>query len=182
MASQVPSGYPWVMDEELTLHELARLEAERKLRTLPAATLETAWVREAQIEAVIDAVLVVGSRDAGAEARARHTGEWCARIAAALPDGPDPAFARRVGTLFDIEPAMLERIPELRNIARRGRTWLVACVAREFETRIAPDEQGRYRSPRAVLQAMRVNADADTRPIVEALECAVQSGRRARVA
>jgi hypothetical protein len=47
------------MDTELTLHELERLEAQRKLRDLPAALVETAWVREAQIEAVIDAVLVV---------------------------------------------------------------------------------------------------------------------------
>ncbi len=170
------------MDNELTLDELARLEAERKLRALPVAVLETAWVREAQIEAVIDAVLVVGLSDARALARARHTGEWAARIASALPAGPDPASARRAGVLFDIEPAVLERIPELRHIAKRGQAWLIACVAREFETRITPDEQGRYRSPRAVLQAMRANADAQSRPIVDALERAAQSGRSARVA
>ena len=57
MAWLIPLGYAWVMDTELTLHELSRLEAQRKLRDLPAAVLETAWVREAQIEAVIDAVL-----------------------------------------------------------------------------------------------------------------------------
>jgi hypothetical protein len=170
------------MDDELTLHELARLEAERKARTLPATILETAWVREAQIEAVIDAVLVVGLGDARAVARARHTGEWAAKIAAALPEGVDPALARRVGALLDVETSVLERIPELRHIAKRGQAWLVACVAREFETRIAPDERGRYQSPRAVLQAMRANADAESRPIVEALERAVQPARNARVA
>lgn len=170
------------MDNELTLHELNRLEAERKLRALPEAILETAWVREAQIEAVIDAVLVVGLSDPRALARARHTGEWAARIAAGLPAGPDPASARRAGALFDIEPATLERIPELQRFAKRGQAWLIASVAREFETRITPDEHGRYHSPRAVLQAMRANADAATRPIVEALEHAVQSGRSARVA
>ena len=64
------------MNDELTLHELTRLEAERKLQALPAAVLETAWVREAQIEAVIDAVLAVAfGDDTQALARARHAGD-----------------------------------------------------------------------------------------------------------
>ena len=182
MALQTPRVYPWLMDDELTLHELSRLEAERKLRALPVTILETAWVREAQIEAVIDAVLVVRHGDARAVAQARHTGEWAARIAAALPEGPDPALARRAGVLFDIEPTVLERIPELRHIGKRGQAWRIACVAREFEAQIAPDERGRFHSPRAVLQAMRANADAESRPIVEALETALHVKPHARVA
>jgi hypothetical protein len=178
-------GYPEVMDDELTLHELARLEAERKLRSLPAGVLETSWVREAQIEAVIDAVLVVGLRGAGPIALARHTGEWCARIAAALPDGPDPSLARRVGVLSDIEPATLERIAELRHIPIRAKSALLASiaqVAREFATRIEPDERGHVTSPHVVLRAMTAKADAHTRPIVEALQAALHVNAHARVA
>jgi hypothetical protein len=172
------------MDDVLTLHELARLEAERKLRSLPPALFETAWVREAQIEAVIDAVLVVGLNDA-ALARARHTGEWCARIAAALPDGPDSSLARRAGVLSDIDPSLLERIPELRHIAHRAKRAQLASiveVAREFAARIEPDERGHVVSPQLVLRAMSANANALTQPIVEALQGALRANVRARVA
>lgn len=183
MVAAIWVGYPRPMDEELTLHELTRLEAERKLRSLPAAVLETAWVREAQIEAVIDAVLVVALGGAEAIARARHTGEWCARIAGAMACGPDPAFARRVGVLGDVDPAALERIPELRNLASPPRTMaLIARVAREFDERISPDEHGRCTSPHAVLGAMLARADEVTRPIIEALQNAVHPVRHVRVA
>jgi hypothetical protein len=173
------------MDDELTLHELARFEAERKLRTLPAGILETAWVREAQIEAVIDAVLVVGLRDAGALAHARHTGEWCARIATMLRDGPDPALARRAGVLSDIDPSVLERIAELQHIPHRSKNAQLASiirVAREFAAAIEPDERGHMTSPSIVLRAMTAKADALTRPIVEALQTALNVNTRARVA
>jgi hypothetical protein len=172
------------MDFEITLHELDRLEAQRKARTLPAAVLETAWVREAQIEAVIDAVLVVGLSDA-ALARARHTGEWCARIAASLGDGPHPSLARRAGVLSAIDPSVLERIPELRHVAQRAKSPQLASiveVAREFAARIEPDERGHVTSPVVVLRAMSANANAVTQPIVEALQSALRANVRARVA
>lgn len=172
------------MDTELTLHELERLEAQRKLRDLPVAILETAWVREAQIEAVIDAVLIV-ALGAEASAHARHAGEWCARIAAALPNGPDPSLARRIGVLGDVDRAVLERIVELRHIAQRacdGLLQQIASVAREFEAWISPDEFGRSKSPNIVLPAMLANADDATRPIVEALASVLHTTRHARVA
>jgi len=174
------------MDTELTLHELGRLEAQRKLRDLPAAIVETAWVREAQIEAVIDAVLAVAlGGDAAATARARHAGEWSARIATALPGGPDPSLARRVGVLSEIDSAFLERIAELRHIARYNdgsQPRLIARVARAFDERISPNEHGRCSSPQAVLRAMRANADDAARPIVEALESVLHTASHALVA
>jgi len=174
------------MDSEITVHELNRLEAERKLRALPEAILETTWVREAQVEAVVDAVLAVAlGGDARALAQARHTGEWCARIATALPAGLDPSLARRVGVLGEIDAAVLERIAELRHIARIPRDHQlrqIANVAREFDARIAPDEHERCTSPSIVLRAMLANADDLTRPIVKALETVLQPARHARVA
>ncbi|HTX57498.1 MAG TPA: hypothetical protein VMD47_10420 [Candidatus Acidoferrales bacterium] len=180
-------GYFEPMDEELTLHEIERLEALRKLRSLPEAIVETAWVRDAQVEAVIDAVLVVALHgDLRATAHARHAGEWCARIAGRLPDGPDPLLARRVGVLGEVDPVTLEQIPELRHLAshlrRRDLIARIAEVAREFDTRIMPDERGRCVSPRLALRAMLANADERSRPIVEALETAVCSHSHARVA
>lgn len=174
------------MDTELTLHELTRLEAQRKLRALPEALLETAWVREAQIEAVIDAVLTVAfSGNADALAHTRHTGEWCARIAAALPGAPDPSLARRVGVLSAIDADVLDRIAELRHIARysrEGQLKLIASVAREFDARISPDEFGRCTSPPIILRAMLANADDVARPIVAALQATLHRARHARVA
>lgn len=174
------------MDTELTLHELTRLEAERKLRELPEAILETAWVREAQIEAVIDAVLAVAlGGDAAGLARARHTGEWSARIAAALPGGPDRSLARRVGVLSVVDADVLDRIAELRQVARysrEGQLKRIATVAGEFDARISPDEFGRCTSPTIVLRAMLANADDVTRPIVEALGATLHGVRHARVA
>jgi hypothetical protein len=172
------------MDIELTLHELTRLEADRKLRILPETVLETAWVREAQIEAVIDAVLAVAlGGDAQALARARHTGEWSARIATALPGGPDPSLARRVGVLSEIDAAVLDRIAELRHIGSvSNQLRSIASVAREFDRQISPDENNRCASPSIVLRAMLAKADDLTRPIVKALETALQPARHARVA
>ncbi len=185
------------MDEELTLDELRRLEAARKLRSIPAEVLETAWVQEAQIEAVLDAVLAVTfGGDVEAIAHARHTGEWCARIAAALPYGPDPAIARRVGALADAAPSVLERIPELQYLAGYVRDYqayaiegakeprtisVIVETASEFDARIMPDECGSSPSPAAVLRAMLANADVASRPIIEALADAVHSRNSARI-
>ena len=186
------------MDDELTMHELERLEAERKLRTIPAEALETGWVREAQVEAVIDAVLAVAmAGEARAVAHARHVGEWSARIAAALEYGPDPVVARRVGVLAEIDPGVLERIQELRHVASHVREYqalavvgaqnprtlaLIVATAAEFDERIAPDCDGRSPSPASVLRAMRAGATEASRPIVEALCAAADSRKRARVA
>jgi hypothetical protein len=173
------------MDEELTLHELRRLEAERKLRTIPTQVLETVWIREAQIEGVIDAVLAVTQGgDAKAYAHARHMGEWCARIASALSDGPEPPLARRVGVLADVDPAVLERIEELKHLASYVRGYqeyaieglrhidamcLIASVADEFESRASLAERSGSHVPRSTIVAMLSEADDAKRPIVEAL-------------
>ncbi|HUZ48420.1 MAG TPA: hypothetical protein VMW12_01625 [Candidatus Dormibacteraeota bacterium] len=186
------------MDEELTLWELGRLEAERKLRTIAPSVLETAWVREAQVEAVIDAVLVlsVGS-NTSAYARAREVGEWSARIAGALKDAPDAVRARRIGVLRDLDPAALERIPELRNLAgpireyqryaidgddRVGTLALIVAVADEFAQRIGRDEGGLGASPSLVLELMHARSDGALRSIVAALATAVHPKSRMRVA
>lgn len=170
------------MDEELTIHELGRLEAERKLRDIPGEVLTVAWVREAQVEAVLDAVLAVScGGSAGAEAHARHVGEWSARIAAALPYGPDPAVARRTAVLADLDPTALERIPELQHLARHIADYqhfamgaadgeprvlsLVIAVATEFDARIG----GEGRSPASALRSMLREANGSTRAIVKAL-------------
>jgi hypothetical protein len=177
------------MDEELTLHELRRLEAERKLRTIPAQVLETAWVRDAQVEAVADAVLAITyTGDAAAYARARHVGEWCARIAAALPNGPEPALARRVGVLSDVDPAALERIAELEYLALYVREYqstailgtdcvrtmsLVLAVAVDFSERISPDSRDVSASPTRVLLEMYTQCDSRWLPILDALSHAL---------
>jgi hypothetical protein len=176
------------MDDELVLHEVRRAEVERKLRSVPAEALETGWVREAQIEAVIDAVVaVIYGADDAATAQARHVGEWCARIAAALPYGPDGATARRVGVLADVDPSALERIAELKHVASHvadyqrfvaeGRDGelrvlpLIVAVATEFNTRLAREG----RTPGAVLRSMVCEANSVSRSVVEALASAAAS-------
>jgi len=186
------------MDEELTLHELNRLEAERKLRAIPQVILETAWVREAQIEAVIDAVLAVAiGGDAAALVRARHVGEWSARVAAALPHGPEPSFVRRVAVLSDADPDALDRIPELQHLGPCVRDFqafvveraqeahivsLIVAVAGEFNERVMDFAQDRGPSPSLVLREMLAAATDATRPIIEALAASVQFSAVARVA
>ena len=186
------------MDDELTLQELRRLEAERKLVSIPVQVLETAWVREAQVEAVIDAVLAVTfGANVSAYAHARHVGEWSARIAGALSFGPDPTFARRVGALSESDPQALERIAELEHLAPYVREYqayalegganpramsLIVAAATEFDSRIAPDVNGHAPSARAVLAAMLRAADPTARPILEALASAAGACKRVRVA
>lgn len=186
------------MDQELTFHELGRLEAERKLRAIPEDLLQTAWVREAQIEAVIDAVLAVTlGADALAYAHARHTGEWCARIAAGLPFGPDQTFARRVGVLCETDPNALERIPELAHFAGYVRDYqryaiegpdspstmsLIVATADEFDSRVSPGENDASVSPQRTLRAMLAASDELSRPILETLAQIVHPSKNARVA
>jgi len=186
------------MDDELTLHELQRLEAERKLLGIPEGVLETAWVRSAQVEAVIDAVLAVTfGADAAAYAQARHVGEWCARIAGGLAYGPDPSFARRVGVLGDVDPVALERIRELQHLATYVREYqiyamqgsenprtlsVIVAVADEFATRIAQENHGRAVSPNSVLRTMMEHTDETSRPVLEALMNVVHPSKSARVA
>ena len=89
------------------------------------------------------------------------------------PNGPEPSLARRFGVLSNIDPAVLERIAELRHIAQHaldGPLRRIATVAREFDAWISPDEFGRCKSPHIVLSAMLAKAEDSTRPIVEALE------------
>jgi hypothetical protein len=183
------------MDEQLTLHELRRLEARRKLRTIPQHVLETTWVRDAQVEAVIDAVLVLTVRgDEKAYAHARHVGEWCARIATALPVGPEPSLARHVGVLARADPSALERIEELKHLGSYVRDLqsamssgrsncrsasAIAMVANEFAARIAAIEAP---SPAAILRSMISEATASTDPIIKALCEGVHFSSGVRVA
>lgn len=175
-------------DEELLLHELQRLEAERKLRAIPRVILETGWVHEAQVEAVIDAVIAVSlSGDVAAIAHARHVGEWCARIACQMRGEPKPSFARRLGVLADCDPSALAMIQELRHLApyveQYQRTQvgatndnpdvasLIVRVASEFDERIASEQ----RSPGEILREMGCRSDEASRPIVQALIDALRS-------
>lgn len=185
------------MDEELTLRELGRLENERKLRSIPGHVLETTWVREAQIEAVIDAVLAATfSGSPESLVHARHVGEWCARIAAGIEFGPDPSFARRVGVLADIDPGVLEMLPELECFTASVRayqqvsvtgynipsaTTLIVHVADEFARRLNRYEHHNGPSPSAVMIGMLTESNEGTRVSVEALQ-AVLHLRHIRVA
>ncbi len=186
------------MDDELTLHELQRLEAERRLLSIPEGVLETAWVRSAQVEAVIDAVLAVTfGADAAGYAHARHVGEWCARIAARLAYAPGPSFARRAGVLCDVDPAALDRIRELEHLATYVREYqnyamkgsenprtlsVIVAVADEFATRVAQEIHGRTVSPNSVLRTMIMDADETSRPVLDALMNVVHQSKSARVA
>ena len=185
------AGYPCTMDEQLTLREVRRLEAERKLQSIPEAVLETAWVREAQVEAVIDAVLsVTVGGEARAYAHARHVGQWCARMAAGLPSGPDPVLARRVGVLADVDPAVLDRVDEVAHLAPYVRDYQAAAldppetasvmsimvmVAAEFEQRLATCRYGTYATPLAVLRTMMASGTSVSAPVLDALSRTLKS-------
>ena len=180
------------MDYASTIATLERLEAERKLRCIPAELLESTWASEAQIEAVIDAILLatmVG--DGRAYAHARHVGEWAARIAAEVPDAPSPAYIRRCGVLAAVDPAVLERVREVRDYApvvrmlRRLRMYdidiadvrteaLIVAVADEFDLlTFACDDELRY-SPKDALRIMARRANDERHAIVSALLRAVR--------
>lgn len=179
-------------DLALTLIELERLEAERKLRSIPAPLLETTWVLDAQVEAVVDALLIAtATGDDRAYAHARHTGEWAARIAGELDFAPSAPFVRRCGVLADVDPAIVERVREVRECAPFVRAFqelrvgqgraevqtaaLIIAVAEEFDSLIfACDEDDRY-SPGDALRMMRNCADDHTTPIVQALLRAIRN-------
>lgn len=184
--------YPDFMnDSDLVLTELRRLEAERKLRTLPRALLESSWANEAQIEAVVDAVLTCATAaDARALAHARHVGEWAARIACHLPEAPSLPFMRRFGVLADVEPAVLESLPEVRDLAPAVREFqyvrmgevaephvatLIVAVADEFDSLIENANRDARMSARDALHYMQRSAKPNTMPIVQALRHACRS-------
>lgn len=120
MAVAALQRYPMDMEQYglgLTLATLERLEAERRLRAIPAGLLESSWALEAQTEAVIEALLAASTQDERACAHARHVGEWAARIAAELPFAPGPGYVRRCGVLADVDRVVLERVREARECA-----------------------------------------------------------------
>jgi hypothetical protein len=172
-------------DLSALLTTLERLEAERKLRSMPSAVLETAWVLDAQVEAVIDAVLVVATAgDHRAFAHARHTGEWASRIAAEVPDGPDPSHMRRSGALAGIDPALLARIPELREYAAAVTAFqssadsasakIIAAASAFDELIAAPDAAARY-APGDALRMLCQSATPRTRGVIDALRRACRN-------
>ncbi len=171
------------------------------MQAVGSLALETGCVREAQIEAVIDAVILSAFREfPDAAAHLRQVGAWCARIAARLSYGPDPEFARRVGVLSEIDPGLLAALPELRvfagyvagyqSMAVAGESdpqclALIVLVADEFTRRVTAFEAGLGDSPAAAARAMLGGAVGATVPIVEALvqalgmrkgTCAVSGG------
>jgi HD-GYP domain-containing protein (c-di-GMP phosphodiesterase class II) len=167
------------------LATLDRLEAQRRLKSIPAVILETSWVLDAHIEAVIDAVLVaVTAGDDRAFAHARHTGEWASRIAAELPQAPSPPFMRRCGVLAQADPAVLSRIRELREYAvaihefQHGIDSTAArilTVAAAFDSLIfAADPEQRY-APSDALRMLLQSAHPGAREIVAALRRACRN-------
>lgn len=170
------------------LRLLAHLEYERKLERLSPELLAPERLREAQVEAVIDALLMLwADGDASAYAHARHVGEWSARIAAALPCGPGATFMRRCGVLAGVCPAVLARLPEVaayasgveqfqafamsgpRSDVEISAAALIIAVADDFDSRIFVGATNGRVAPREALQAMYAHADEQTRSILEAL-------------
>lgn len=174
-------------DLALTLSTLDRLEAERKLRSMPASLLESSWARATQREAVIDALLtVLTSGSPSAYAHARHVGEWSARIAQHVVSGPDASFLRCCGVLSQMDPGVLERLPEVRKFAPVVRTFqsirmgqdatggiarraaLIVCVADEFDSLAFGSADARL-SPSDAFRIMERSATDEILPIVQAL-------------
>ncbi len=173
---------------------MERLEAERKLRCIPAPLLESSWVLDAQTQAVVDALLVCStSADDRAYAHARHVGEWSARIAAEVPCAPEPAFMRRCGVLADVEPVVLERIPEVRDCAPVVSAYQrlemsgdvlggfetaaarIIAVAGEFDSLISTADAERRYAPADALRMMARTAGEQKRPLVNALRAAMRT-------
>jgi hypothetical protein len=171
------------VDQELSVDELELLR-------------ESAWVREVEIDEVIEAVLSMTlGDDAQAFARARHVGMWCAKIATAVPFGPDPAFARHVGALSDADPDVLANITELHDFAAYIRDYqnyalqgganprtmsLIVSTAAEFDARLVRELRNRSASLSRVLRSMAAGADRTARPFVEALAIALRRKCRRR--
>jgi hypothetical protein len=167
------------------LATLERLEAQRRLKTIPAALLETAWVLDDRIEAVIDAVLVASTAgDDRAVVHARHTGEWASRIASELQQAPQPSFMRRCGVLARIDPAVLSRIRELREYAPAVASFQhgddsaaarIISAAAAFDALVsAADPQDRY-APSDALRMLLKSANPRTRTVLDALRRACRN-------
>lgn len=176
---------------DLTLATLDRLEAERRLRSIPVDLLESSWALEAQTEAVVDALLAATAPEERAYAHARHVGEWAARIAGVLPYAPGAAYMRRCGVLSDVNPAILERLREVRDCAPVVRAFqrfrmadegpgeirtaaLIVAVTDEFDSLIFDCDNERRQSPNDALRMMIQCASEENRPIVDALRRAVR--------
>lgn len=171
---------------DLAIATVDRLEAERRLRSLPPNLLESAWALEAQAEAVVDALLVATAQGERGYAHARHVGEWAARIVAELSFAPSSAYMRRCGVLADIDPAIVERVREIRECAPVVRAFqrlrmavegpgeirtaaLIVAVADEFDTLVFDCDDEHRHSPNDALRMMIRCANDEGRPIVDAL-------------
>lgn len=176
---------------DLAFAEVQRLEKERRLRSIPSRVLESSPTLEAQVEAVIDAVLTATLDDnMRAYVHARNAGEWAARIAEMLPEASSARFARRCTVLADCNPTVLERLPELRPYAPTIRAFqraqmssrfadsdgdpididlLVMFVAQQFDDFIV-DAATQGRSLRAAMTALKLSDCSAVRRIASALE------------
>lgn len=173
------------MDDVIfALSEIERREAERKAKVIPEQLL-AAWALESQTEAVIDALLAAWTHDAPQSAvHARHVGEWAARIAAELSCAPSPAFMRRCAVLANLNPAILETLPEVRDCAPVVRAFqgarmqkagngelrsaaLIVAVADEFQSLL--DERSERRGASDAMRVMVQCSDEESREIVHAL-------------
>lgn len=187
----LPTGalhYAGRMDDlNVTLSALDRLEAERRLRTMPRAIVESAWALESQTEAVVDALLAAwGYAAPETVVHARHVGEWAARIATELPRAPSPGFMRRCGVLANLNPAIIEKLPEVRDCAPvvdafqrlrmcvRGASEvrtaaLIVATADEFDTLAFGADANRCVSPLEALRVIMRCADEESHEVVQAL-------------
>lgn len=180
-------------DVGLTLATLDRLEAERKLRVMPTEFLECGWALEAQREAVIDALLTASTASRPSDyIHARHVGEWSARIAQRTDSALHASFMRRCGVLAEIDPDVLDRLPEVREFAMVVRAYqsirigedmtdgiartaaLIVAVADEFDSLAFEPDIERRCSPNDAIRMMSRCAEEKNRAIVQALMRAVR--------
>lgn len=188
-------------DLDFTLRGLDRLEAERRLRSLPAEVLANSWAGQAQTEAVADALLTAATLDRpAAYVHARHVGEWAARIAACLPGAPNAEFMRRCGVLAELDPEVLERLPEVRECAPVVRAFQsrrlgqdaggslaqaagrIIGVADEFDSLAFAPQAPRRISPGEALRMLQRAVTPENAEIVRALAQAVRSTGTAQTA
>lgn len=164
--------------------QVERREAERKAKAIPEQLLGSAWALESQTEAVIDALLAATTHDAPQSAiHARHVGEWAARIAEQMPCAPSPSFMRRCGVLADMDPLILEKLPEVRDCASVVRAFqrarmqrqhgelrsaaLIVAIADEFQSLLGQSDERCGASN--VMRAMVQCADEESREVIQAL-------------
>ncbi len=140
---------------------------------------------ESQAEAVLDAVLLaLTAGNTRAYARARHVGEWCARMAAELPSAPAAAFMRRCGVLARLDPRAFDCIAELREYApvvrafQRGAECTetrVIAVAEEFDSLVFDRAKDHRCAPSDALRMLIRSADEGGKPIIDALRKAMRN-------